>query len=119
MQARRAAKAQQRKSPRIDAAPQRHQPDAIGHLQIDHAGDAGRSLQPGQAKRRRNPIDRGFRGGAVERTGAAHEGIGVQISEHDIGVGDGGRDAAIAVAGRPRHRARAFGTDAQGLAGID
>jgi len=46
MQARRAAKTQERKPPGIDAAAQCHQPDAIRHLQIDHPIDAGGSFQP-------------------------------------------------------------------------
>ena len=40
----RAAEAEQRKAAGIDAAPQRHQADAVGHLQIDQAIDAGGGL---------------------------------------------------------------------------
>ena len=112
-------KAQQRKLPGIDAAAQGHQADAVGHLQIDHAVDAGGGLQPRQPKRRGDAVDGGFRRGAVERALATHEGGRIEIAEHDIGVGDGRGRAAIAVAGRTRHRARAFRADPQGAAGID
>ena len=74
---------------------------------------------PRQIQRCGDAIDRGFRRRAVERTLAAHEGRGIEIAEHDIGVGDGRCHAAIAVAGRARHRARAFRPDAQRAAGID
>jgi hypothetical protein len=46
MQTGRAAKAQQREFSRIDAAAQGHQPDAVGHLQVDHPEDAGRGFNP-------------------------------------------------------------------------
>ena len=72
-----------------------------------------------RSKRRRDAVDRGFRRRAVERTRAAHEGGGIEIAEHDIGVRHGRGRAAIAVAGRPRHRARAFRADAQRAAAID
>ena len=97
----------------------RHQADAVGHLQIDHAVDAGGGLLPRQFQRRRDAIDRGFRRRTIERALAAHEGGRIEIAEHDIGVGDGRSHAAIAVAGRARHRARAFRADAQRAAGID
>ena len=74
---------------------------------------------PRQFQRRCDTVDRGLRRRAVERPLAAHEGGGIEIAEHDIGVGDGRGRAAIAVAGRARHRARAFRSDAQRAAGID
>ena len=120
MQAGRAAKTQQRKFSGIDAAAQGHQPDAVGHLQVDHADRCRRRLRcrdrPSDAATRSTAASAAA---AVERTRSAHEGGCVEIAEHDIGVGDGGGFAAIAVAGRARHRARAFRADPQGAAGID
>ena len=56
------------KRSRIDAAAQRHQADAVGHLQIDHAVDAGGGLLPRQFQRCCDAVDRGFRRRAIERT---------------------------------------------------
>ncbi len=76
---------------RIDAAAQRHQADAVGHLQIDHAVDAGggsRSRDSSSASAMRSTAA----SDAARSSGrcAAHEGGGIEIAEHDIGVGDGG-----------------------------
>ena len=57
------------------------------------------------------PVDRGFRRLGVERALAAHEGGGIEIAEHDIGVGHGrlpcrpGRSRP-APASRPRFAGR-------------
>ncbi len=45
--------------------------------------------------------------------------VAIEIAKHDVGVGDGRGDAAIAVTGRSRHRARAFRADMKRAAGID
>ena len=73
----------------IDAAAQRHQADAVGHVQVDHAVDAGGGLHARQIQGIAIAVDRGFRRRAIERALAAHEGCGIEIAEHDIGVGDG------------------------------
>src|SRR5882757_8416662 len=65
-----AAKTQEREFSRIDAATQRHQADAVGHLQIDHLVDAGGGLEPRQIQRCRDPIDRGLGCRAIQRPGA-------------------------------------------------
>ena len=119
VQTRRAAKTQERKPPRIDPAAQCHQPDAVRHVQVDHAVDAGGGFQPGKIERRRNAVDCGFRCSPVKRALASHESSRVEIAENDIGVADGRRETAIAIAGRPRHRTRALRTHSQCPAGID
>ncbi len=106
-----AAKTQQRKAARIDAAAQRHQPDAVGHLQIDQPEDAGGSLLAREVQRARDGIDGRFAGGAIEFSLAAEKIIGVEIAEQEIGVGDGRGRAALAIAGRAGDCARAFRAD--------
>ena len=56
---------------------------------------------------------------AVEPAVAAEEIVGIEIAEHQVGVGDGRAVAAVAVAGGARHRAGALRPDMQDAAGID
>ena len=60
MQAGRAAKTQQREFSGIDAAAQGHQPDAVGHLQVDHPENAGGGFDPLEVQRCGHPVDGGF-----------------------------------------------------------
>ena len=64
-------------------------------------------------------INRPLGRGGVELARAAEEIRRVEIAEHEVGVGDGGGLAALAVAGRPRHRAGALRADMQDAASID
>ncbi len=66
-----------------------------------------------------NRIDGALGGRQVEPAVAAEEIVRVEIAEHEVGVGDGRLGAALAVAGRSRHRAGAFRPDMQDAAGID
>ncbi len=115
----RAAKAEHGEFPGIDTTPQGHQADAVGHLQIDHAVDAGSRFDTREPERRRHAIDGGFRSSPIQRPRAAHEGRGIEITEHDIGVRHRRGKPAIAVARRPRHRARAFRSHPQCAAAVD
>ena len=54
----------------------------------------------------------------VEPGAAAQEVPGVQIAQHEVGVGHRGGRAALAVAGRAGIGARALGTDAEDAAGV-
>ncbi len=47
----------------------------------------------------------------VELARAAEKVVGIEIAEHEIGVGDGGERPAMAVAGRARDRAGALRSD--------
>ena len=55
----------------------------------------------------------------IEPPVAAEEIVRIEIAEDEVGVGHGCVGAALAVAGRPRHRAGAFRPDMQDAAGID
>ena len=119
MQTRRTAETQKREPPRINTTAQRHEADAIGHLQIDHAVDAGGCLHSRQAERSGNAIDGCFCRSRIQRPLASHESGGIEIAENDIGVGHGRSEPAIAVAGWSRNRACAFRANAKRAASID
>ncbi len=58
-------------------------------------------------------LDRAARGIEVERHGTTEEELGIEIAEHEARIRDRGLVTAVAVAGRPRHRARALRSDMQ------
>ncbi len=116
----RAAEREQREAPRIDAAPHRDEPHALGHVRVDDAMDAG--ARPRSDRCQAAPaiaIDGALGRRDVEPAVAAEEIVRVEIAEHEVGVGHGRLGAALAVAGRPRHRAGALRPDMQDAAGID
>ncbi len=119
VQSGRAAEREQREPPGIDAAPHRDEPHALGHVRVDDAVDARCRRDPVDAERGGDRIDGALGGRAVEPAVAAEEVVGIEIAEHEVGVGDGRAGAALAVAGRTRHRAGALRPDMQDAAGID
>ena len=71
--------------------PDRHEADAFGHLRVEDAVDAERRLLDREAERagdrRARSPSRASSGFSLQR--AAGEIVGVEIAEHDRGVGDG------------------------------
>ena len=115
----RAAKREQREAARVDAAPHRDEAHPLGHVRVDDAVNAARGGEPVDAERGGDSIDRALGQPCIEPPFAAEEIRRVEIAEHQIGVGDGRLAAALAVAGRARHRAGALRPDMQDAAGID
>ncbi len=70
-------------------------------------------------ERRRQLAERGLGGGGVERHLAAEEAVGVDVAEHQRGVGDGRARATEPVAGGAGVGAGALGADAQQAARVD
>src|SRR3954452_16471895 len=66
-----------------------------------------------------DPVDCGLRCSRVKRTLASHEGGRIKIAENDIGIGDRGRESAIAITSRARHGARTFRTYSQRSTTVD
>ena len=100
----RAAEGEQREAARIDAAAHRDQPHALGHVGVDDAVDAlapppPRSMPSAARDARRRRARRPPRS---SRASPPRKSVGVEIAEHEVGVGHGGRGAAAAVAGRAR-----------------
>ena len=113
-----AAEGHQREAARIDAAADRHQADAFGHLHVDHPMDAERRLAHRRAERLGDLfLDRPHGEVRVEAQRAAGEVGRVQVAEHDRGVGDRrppcrrgrsrrARAPRLPIAGRPAGRRR-------------
>jgi hypothetical protein len=110
----RAAEAQEREAARVDAPADRHQPDAVGHGEVDEPVDAGGGLVMADPERLSDPAHRRLCCRRVEPAPAAQEAAGVEKPKDEVGVGDGRLCAASAVAGGTRDGAGALGADAQG-----
>ena len=93
-----AAEAEKGEPARVNAAPQRHQPDAICHLEIDQTVHAGGSLGRRQAEPAGKPPYDRIGGGAVEPLAASQEALGIEVAEHEVCVRD--------VSGSPPPRSR-------------
>ena len=78
-----------------------------------------RGRDPVDAERGGDRDRRRARPPPVEPPLAAEEVVRVEVAEHEVGVGDRRLVAAVAVAGRARHRAGAFRPDMQHAAGVD
>ena len=76
-------------------------------------------LGPLDRESTRQPVQRRFGGGLVQRRPSTKEIRRVKKTEHNAGIGDRHLGAAIAIAGRPRHRPGALGSDTQNAAAID
>ena len=113
------AERQQREAARIDAAPHRNQADTLRHVGVDHAVDALGRSDAIHLQRRREPIERGVCGRRIECCAAAQEMRGIEIAEHEVGIGHSRLGAAATVAGRAWHGAGALRADMQDAAGID
>ena len=81
--------------------------------------DAARGAHPVDAERRGDIVERRLSGGAIQHAPSAKKARGIEIAEHQIGVGHRRSIAAAAVAGGTRNRAGALRPDMQDAAGID
>ena len=98
-----AAVGEQHEIARIVAAPDRDFAQRVGHVAVDHAADAGGGGFDAHAERFGDLIaDRGGRALEIELHAAAEEIVRVEDAEDQVGVGDGGKLAAAAVADRTR-----------------
>ena len=116
----RPAHGHQRDPPQVIAAPHRHQPDRLRHLGVDDVVDAGGRPRDRQAQRPRDPgLDRLVGQLGEQRESPAGVGGGVEVAQHDAGVGHRGLAALAPVAGRAGVRARALGPDLQAAGGVE
>ena len=107
---------------RIVPALDRDQPDRAGHARVGDPHDRLRRLHRRRARaaRRHASAMARLRRLDVERVElAADRPLGIDAAEHDLGVGQRRPRVALAVAGRPRHRAGALRPDLQQAAAID
>ena len=93
--------------------------DRAGHVLVRNLDDRRSKIDhahPGvrgeRAERRRRLVD-------IQRHPPAQKIAGIQAAKHQVGIGDGWFDAALAIAGRSGRCAGALGTDAQESSGID
>ena len=119
MQSRCAAESEQREMPGIDTAAHRDEPYPLCHCRVDDAVDAAGRGEPVDPELGGDTVDRGLGGRPVEAAPAAEKARGIEIAEHQIGVGDRRGGAAGAVAGRTGNGAGALRTDMQDAAGVD
>jgi hypothetical protein len=105
--------------PRIDAAADRDEPHPLGHRRVDDPVDAQRRAQPVDAEGGGDIVDSHLGGRTVEPAPSAEKARGVEIAEHQIGVGYRRGGAARAVARRTRYCPGALRADMQNPAGID
>jgi hypothetical protein len=108
-----AAEREERKAPRIQAAPHRHQANALRHVGVDQAKHTLGGRDARHAQPLCEPIDRPLRRSDIEANATAQEVVGIEIAEHEIRVGDGRRLTTLAVARGPRLGARALGPHAE------
>ena len=107
-----AAEGHHRVAPRVPTALQRHDAHGALHIAVGDSVDTPGRLAQRQLQRIAHIAhDARFGAGPVEPHRAAVEIIRVEIAQHQIGVGHGGRRPAIAVTNRPRVGAGAFRPD--------
>jgi hypothetical protein len=106
--------AQEREAAGVDAAADRHQPDAVGHRQVDEPVNAGGRLVAADPERLADPAHGRFRRRPVEMAPAPKEALGVEVAEDEVCVGDGRHRATRPVAGGTGDRAGALGARPQG-----
>ena len=108
-----AAAANEETVARVDALAHGDLFDGRDHVVIAGGRDRVCGLFTAHAEMLRDPIDRVFRQAAIELDAAAKKEVGVENSEHDIGVGYGRVGAPLSIAGRPGPGARAVRADVQ------
>ena len=87
--------------------------DEIGHLRVndpEHAEGGFLGRQSERCAERGERLDGGV---TVQAHPAAEEVVGVQVAEHDVGIGDGGPRPSEAVARWAGRRPCALGSDPQ------
>jgi hypothetical protein len=96
------------------------QPHRLRDIVVGDGQDRGRCFDHADAQRPGDELlDRYCGALGVNAQATAEQKFGMKPSEHHVGVGDRGRRAAAAVAGRPRIGANALRTDMEESAGID
>ena len=93
--------------------------DRVRHIGIDDGENAFGRLFETEAEPLGQTADGAPRGGGVEPHGPAQEIIGVEPAEHDIGVGYGRLDAALAVGRWSGIGPGAARADAKGACAVD
>ena len=114
-----AAEGDQRVVARVDALLDGARADGVGHVGVDQRDHAFRRLAVGEAELARQLADHAACGDFVERHAAAQEVAAVEPAQHDIGVGDGGPRAAMAIGGRSGHGAGRARPDLEGAGLVD
>ena len=110
--ARRTACADQGEVTRVVTALDRYAADAVDHVQVDQGGDAKCRAFHTDAQRFGDiALDGVQRGLAVQADTAAQQCAVGQVAKCQVGVGDRGFAATLAVAHRPRHGAGAARSD--------
>src|SRR5262245_34489174 len=109
MQGSGAAERKDGKLPRIDAAANGHEPDAFSHMRVDDAVDPLGGRHAVYAEPGGEVVDSMLRRAPIEARSTAEEIVGIEKSEHQIGISDRRFDASVAIAGRPWLCASAFG----------
>ena len=98
---------------------QRHHAQGLGHMVIGHGQNTLRSgfqaAAEGVSQRAEGGVGRGWIQGEL----ATERLIRRQSAKDDVGIGDGGRGAPLAIAGGSGPRARGGRTDKQGPAGVE
>ena len=114
-----AAEGDEREGARIDPLLDRHDADRIRHVLVADAHHGRGRLDPVEAELRAQRVEHGAGAPGIERELASEEEGGIEAAEHHVGVGDRGALAALAVAGRAGHRARALRAHLEEAAGVD
>ena len=105
-----AAERDQGEVARVEALLHGDEPERPEHVLVDDVEDALRRLIHVQVEGAGDLADRGRRGIGVERHLPAEQARG-EAAQHHVRIGHRGLDPALAVAGGPRHRARALRSD--------
>ena len=114
-----AAERHQRIVARIAAALGRDELDGAHDIGVGKLQGRGRRLLDAESEAGGDGLEGAARGLAVERHATPQEGAGADGTDHDVGIGRGGLDAAFAVAGRAGIGTGALRADAQHAAVVD
>ena len=114
-----AAEGAEREVARVEAALDQHRAQGTDHVVVGDADDGEGRVGHAAAEASGDAGDGRVRGVGVEGHAAAEEVVGVEAAEDEIGVGDGGLGAALAVAGGAGCRAGTLRADAQHAALVD
>ena len=104
---------------RVGAPPDRNRSQGLCHMFVRDCDHVHCRAHPRRPHRIGEGIDHGVSGGDIQTHLAAQECIGLQTTEHQVGVGDRGPGSAPSITGRPRFGACRLRADLQHAAGID
>src|SRR6185437_11207913 len=100
---------------RVEAFLDGHLADDVRHFELGDTGDPARCVHEREAERLRDAPYGLHRLIAVQPDAAAEKIVGIDVTEHDIGVGNGGYRSAFAVASGSRIGPSGFGADRKRL----